>query len=117
VGEDEQFRAVRSRVLKFAVPELPFEFIEPDRVDDLVAAAGNVRDRFLVAVVAMTGVRIGEALGLRRESHGSRGRSQSRPRRSRCTPTTRTNATGDWARGTTIRWSSSICISHRGARP
>jgi integrase len=66
-GEDEQFRTVRSRMLKFAVPEKAFEFIEPDRVEELVAAAGNPRDRFLVAVVGMTGVRIGEALGLHRE--------------------------------------------------
>ena len=66
-GEDGQFRAVRSRVLRFVVPETPFEFIEPDRVDELVAAATNARDRFLVALVAMTGTRIGEALGLHRE--------------------------------------------------
>ena len=66
-GEDGQFRAVRSRVLKFVVPETPFEFIEPDRVDELVAAATNARDRFLVALVAMTGARIGEVLGLDRE--------------------------------------------------
>jgi len=66
-GEDGQFRAVRSRVLRFVVPETPFEFIEPDRVDELVAAATNARDRFLVALVAMTGARIGEALGLHRE--------------------------------------------------
>lgn len=66
-GEDEQFRTVRSRMLRFAVAEKAFEFIEPDRMEDLVAAAGNPRDRFLVASVAMTGVRIGEALGLHRE--------------------------------------------------
>lgn len=67
VGEDEQHRTVRSRMLKFVVPELPFEFLEPDRLDDLVAAAGNVRDRFLVTLVGMTGLRIGETLGLHRE--------------------------------------------------
>jgi len=66
-GEDGRFRTVRSRVLKFSVPEAPFEFIEPDRVEELVAAAGNARDRFLVALVAMTGARIGEVLGLHRE--------------------------------------------------
>jgi integrase len=54
-------------MLKFAVAELPFEFLEPERVEDLVAAAGNARDRFLVALVGMTGMRIGEALGLHRE--------------------------------------------------
>lgn len=66
-GEDERFRTVRSRVLRFAVAESPFEFIEPDVVDSLVTAAGNARDRFLVALVAMTGARIGEALGLHRQ--------------------------------------------------
>lgn len=66
-GEDDQFRTVRSRVLKFAVPDMPFEFIEPDQVESLAASAGNARDQFLVALVAMTGMRIGEALGLHRE--------------------------------------------------
>jgi integrase len=66
-GEDGQFRTVRSRVLRFAVAEKPFEFLEPDRVGELVAAAGNARDRFLVALVATTGLRIGEALGLHRQ--------------------------------------------------
>lgn len=66
-GEDEQCRTVRSRALRFVVPETPFEFLEPDQIEPLVCAAGNPRDRFLVACVAMTGSRIGEALGLRRE--------------------------------------------------
>jgi len=66
-GEDGRFRTVRSRVLKFSVPDAPFEFIEPERVEELVAATGNTRDRFLVALVAMSGMRIGETLGLRRE--------------------------------------------------
>lgn len=66
-GEDDEFRTVRSRVLTFVVAEIPFEFIEPDRVNELVAAAGNARDRFLVALVAMTGARIGETLGLHRQ--------------------------------------------------
>lgn len=66
-GEDGQFRTVRSRVLRYAVAEKPFEFIDPDRVGELVAATGNTRDRFLVALVATTGMRIGEALGLHRQ--------------------------------------------------
>lgn len=66
-GENGQRRTVRSRVLKFSVPEAPFEFVEPERVEELVAAAGNTRDRFLVTLVAMTGMRIGETLGLHRE--------------------------------------------------
>lgn len=66
-GEDEQFRTVRSRMLTFVVPQSPFEFLEPGQVDRVVAAAGNPRDRCLVALVAMTGIRIGEALGLHRQ--------------------------------------------------
>ncbi len=65
-GEDGQHRTVRSRLLRFAVAEEPFCFIEPDRVKELVGTAGNARDRFMVALVAMTGLRIGEALGLHR---------------------------------------------------
>lgn len=66
-GEDGQFRTVRSRLLRFTVPDEPFEFVEPGQVAQLVGAAGNVRDRFLVALVAVTGMRIGEALGLHRQ--------------------------------------------------
>lgn len=66
-GDDEQFRTVRSRMLTFVVAESPFEFIEPGQIDHVVAAAGNPRDRLLVALVAMTGMRIGEALGVHRE--------------------------------------------------
>lgn len=69
-GEDEQFRMVRSRSLRYVVPQAPFDFIEPERIDELVTAARNVRDRFLVALIGMTGVRIGEVLGLRqRDMH------------------------------------------------
>lgn len=63
-GEENQFRMVRSRVLTFAVAEAPFEFLAPDQVESLTARAGNARDRLLVAVIGMTGMRIGEALGL-----------------------------------------------------
>ena len=66
-GEDGQFRTVRSRVLRYAVPERPFEFLGPEQIGPLVAAAGNVRDRFLIALLAVTGMRIGESLGLHRQ--------------------------------------------------
>lgn len=67
VGEDEQWRTVRSRVLRFATAETPFAFLEPDQIAPLVAATANPRDRCLVALIAMTGIRIGEALGLHRQ--------------------------------------------------
>lgn len=66
-GDDDQFRIVRSRMLKFVAPQKPFEFLEPERINELVAAVPNARDRFLVALIGMTGVRIGEALGLHRQ--------------------------------------------------
>jgi integrase len=66
-GEDDQFRTVRSRMLKFVVPEAPFEFLDPERVEEVIAATTNPRDRFLVPLIASTGVRVGEALGLHRE--------------------------------------------------
>jgi len=65
-GEDDEFRTVRSRALKFVVPEVPFEFLEPEQLDPLMASAGNPRDRFLVALIAVSGARIGEVLGLHR---------------------------------------------------
>lgn len=66
-GEDAQLRTMRARVLKFAVADQAFEFLEPDQIDELLSAAGNPRDRFLVALIGVTGMRIGEALGVRRE--------------------------------------------------
>ncbi|WP_245985108.1 tyrosine-type recombinase/integrase [Streptomyces tateyamensis] len=66
-GEDGQFRTVRARSLKFTTAQEGYEWLTDDQVDRLVAATGRARDRFLVALLACTGVRIGEALGLRRE--------------------------------------------------
>jgi hypothetical protein len=55
-GEDGQFRTVRSRLLGFAVAEEPYEFVDPTLVPVLVDAAGNPRDRFLVALLGVTGM-------------------------------------------------------------
>ena len=68
-GRTRRFRTVRSRMLSFTVAQSPFAFLEPDRSTAVVTAAGNPRDRFLVALVGMTGMRIGEALGLHRRRH------------------------------------------------
>ncbi|MGP4052800.1 tyrosine-type recombinase/integrase [Streptomyces sp. 2A115] len=66
-GEDGQFREVRARLLKFGVGEDTYEWLQPQDIERLLAAATHARDRFLVALLAQTGVRIGEALGLRRQ--------------------------------------------------
>ncbi|MFJ1933403.1 tyrosine-type recombinase/integrase [Kitasatospora sp. NPDC088160] len=66
-GEDGQFRRVNARVLKAAEIELPPAVLLTGQVDRILSAAGTARDRFLLALLLGTGLRIGEALGLRRE--------------------------------------------------
>lgn len=66
-GEDGQFRTVRTNLIKFKVAIPGYEWLTTDQIADLAAAADRARDRFLVVLLAGTGMRIGEALGLRRE--------------------------------------------------
>lgn len=66
-GEDGEFRTISARTLKFKVAVPGFEWLSTEQVEQLVVLATRARDRFLVALLAGTGIRIGEALGLRRE--------------------------------------------------
>ncbi|TDP28652.1 site-specific recombinase XerD [Nocardia ignorata] len=66
-GEDGQFRTVRTKLVKFRVAIPGYEWLTPDQIDALIQAAPRARDRFLVSLLRCTGMRIGEALGLRRE--------------------------------------------------
>lgn len=66
-GESGQFREVRAKLLKFGVGEDTYEWLTRDEAHQLVQATTHARDRFLVALMACTGIRIGEALGLRRQ--------------------------------------------------
>ena len=66
-GEDGQFRTVRARLLKFAAEESGLEWLTAGQIERLAGAARHARDRFLVLLLWCTGMRIGEALGLRRE--------------------------------------------------
>ena len=66
-GEDGQFRTVMAREIKFTVVDEGIEWLTADQVDRVAAATTNCRDRFLVGLLWVTGMRIGEALGLRRE--------------------------------------------------
>ncbi|SOE12148.1 Site-specific recombinase XerD [Streptomyces sp. 2323.1] len=66
-GEDGQFRTVRAREIKFKVEDEGIEWLTPDQVEEVIGATTRHRDRFLVSLLWVTGVRIGEALGLRRE--------------------------------------------------
>ncbi len=64
-GENGQFRAVRARALK-ARAETPFpEALTGGQSARVVGCCRRPRDRFLVILLLETGLRIGEALGLR----------------------------------------------------
>lgn len=60
-------RMVEQAVFRFKTADPGHVWLGPDQVGAALAAAGCARDRFLVALLATTGLRIGEALGLRRE--------------------------------------------------
>lgn len=65
-GESGQFRAVRARALK-ARSQTPFpEALTRDQADAVLACCRRPREHFLVMLLHDTGLRIGEALGLRR---------------------------------------------------
>jgi integrase/recombinase XerD len=58
---------VNARAVKLTEYEVAPECLTEERVAAVVGAMPRLRDRFLVMALAETGVRIGEALGLRRE--------------------------------------------------
>lgn len=66
-GEDGQFRTVRAKAIKFSVAVEGYEWLNAEQFALLVGLPRHARDRFLVALLGGTGMRIGEALGLRRE--------------------------------------------------
>jgi integrase/recombinase XerD len=63
-GEDDQFRTVQERTIKFRVGTAEPEVLSPEQTAIVLAATEHARDRFLVTLLLETGVRIGEALGL-----------------------------------------------------
>lgn len=66
-GEQGQFRRVSAAAFRFRVVEPGCEALSPEQLDRLIVLAGNARDRFLIALLGCTGMRVGEALGMRRE--------------------------------------------------
>ncbi|MEV3907385.1 tyrosine-type recombinase/integrase [Streptomyces canus] len=66
-GEDDQRRTVRSRLIKLASLDAGIEWLTIEQIARLVEVARHARDRFLVLLLWGTGMRIGEALRLRRE--------------------------------------------------
>jgi len=65
-GERDQFRTTQERTLKFRAYTTEPALLMEEETAVVVGAAANARDRFLVTTLLETGMRIGEALGLRR---------------------------------------------------
>jgi len=64
-GESGQFRTVRARALRARV-QTPFpEALTDEQAEAVLACCRRPRDQFLVVLLRDTGLRIGEALGLR----------------------------------------------------
>lgn len=66
-GEDGQFSTVNVKTIKFKVVVPGYEYLTDDEIWRVLDCTVHARDRLLVAMLAVTGIRIGEALGLRRE--------------------------------------------------
>ncbi|WP_242436544.1 tyrosine-type recombinase/integrase [Streptomyces sp. CB02488] len=65
-GEDDQFRVIRARRIKYRLSVEGYEWLTDEQIDHLIALTGRARDRLLITLLACTGMRIGEALGMRR---------------------------------------------------
>jgi integrase len=66
-GERGQWRQVQVSAFRFQVSEPGYEDLSPEQIRRMIADTPRARDRFLIALLAATGLRIGEALGLRQE--------------------------------------------------
>ncbi|MDT2006900.1 tyrosine-type recombinase/integrase [Rhodococcus opacus] len=66
-GEDEQFRTVETKTIRYRVAVPGYEWLSDEQFGQLVALTVRARDRFLVYLLGATGMRIGEALGLHRQ--------------------------------------------------
>jgi integrase/recombinase XerD len=65
-GEDPEYRVVRARSVKLSGIQAAPQWLTDDQVAAVRAAVIRPRDRLLIGLLLESGVRIGEALGLRR---------------------------------------------------
>ncbi|MFF9673678.1 tyrosine-type recombinase/integrase [Streptomyces eurythermus] len=65
-GESGQRRQIEAAAFRFQTTEPGYEDLSGEQIRGMIAAAPSCRDRFLIALMACTGLRIGEALGLHR---------------------------------------------------
>jgi integrase len=66
-GEDGQLSVVNVKTIRFKVAVPGYEYLTDEQIGTILDLAVSARDRLLIALMAVTGCRIGEALGLRRE--------------------------------------------------
>jgi integrase/recombinase XerD len=67
-------RPIPTRPVKLAVPRRAPRTLEAEQIVAILAACEHLRDRFLFSLLAETGVRVGQALGLRHADFVSRRR-------------------------------------------
>lgn len=60
-------KPVRTKLLKLKEPKRRIETLTKEEVTQLIGACHRIRDKFLIALMYETGMRIGQALGLRHE--------------------------------------------------
>lgn len=66
-GEDGQFSVVNVKTIRFKVAVPGYEYLTDEEIRTILDLATRARDRLMIALMTVTGCRIGEALGLRRE--------------------------------------------------
>jgi integrase/recombinase XerD len=67
-------RPIPVRPVKLHVPKRAPRVLEPEQIVAILAATEHLRDRFLLSLLAETGMRVGQALGLRHSDFVSRRR-------------------------------------------
>ena len=67
-------RPIPTRPVRLHVPHRPVQILDAEQVVAILAACEHLRDRFLLSMLAETGMRIGQALGLRHADFVSRRR-------------------------------------------
>jgi len=67
-------RPIPVRPVKLHIPQRAPRILEPEQIVAILAACEHLRDRFLLSLLAETGMRVGQALGLRHADFVSRSR-------------------------------------------
>ncbi|MGW3739859.1 tyrosine-type recombinase/integrase [Streptomyces sp. NPDC005146] len=65
-GESGRRREAQTASFRFKITDPGYEDLSDEQIRRMIAIAPKARDRFLIALLACTGLRIGEALGLHR---------------------------------------------------